>query len=495
MSNGLEGQLIGGRFRVEGLLGTGGMGAVYLARNLGLDQLVAIKVLHPDVAQDDVRRSRLIREARVAARIKSPHVVRMLDVVAEGPDAPFVVMERLEGESLRQRLDQRGRLSFEEVLELLAQIGQAVGEGHTLGVVHRDLKPENVFCVRQPDGAPFYKVLDFGISKLRSAEAETLTSSRQVLASPAYASPEQLRQSRDADVQADIWSLGVTIYECLVGQRPFTGETLGHLCVQILEHAPPAPSTLVAGLPPAVDRIILRCLEKTPELRFASVLELLRACAVFAPHGYARALAYLEHAAPPTAPRASALGSPSPPVTPARQSERISRESSPPSRDAERSLTLTATEAAAVVSAPSAMVSRPRRRQTARVGAGVAALAAVGVGLWLARSVLLPTASPTAATSSSAAASVLAEPPFAQAPAMSPSAATPAPAPTPSAAAAASLALASATPTAGARPSSMKVAAPARPPASGNTAAPRVPIAKTASRPLSPSPDPWVESR
>lgn len=386
--------LIGGRFRVERVLGAGGMGSVYLARNLGLDQLVALKVLHPDAVQDGVRHSRLIREARAAASIQSAHVVRVIDVVGDGPDAPFVVMEYLEGETLRSMLERRNRLPLSEVMELVSQVAEAVGEGHALGIVHRDLKPENLFRVQKPGGAQLYKVLDFGISKVRREGAETLTSSRQVLASPAYAAPEQLRASRNADVPADIWSLGVVMYECLVGERPFTGETLGQLCVQILEDTPAPPSKRVPGLWPTVDEVVMRCLEKDPKRRFSSIAELLSACVPLAPSPCSRALAYLTSLASDRPVRRAEASSSSPSAE--APSDAIPDRSAPaptvsadasapslalaPTSPAAKSQTLTATELAAGArsATPNARAIRPRWRSAvlfmAIAGAGAGAV-------------------------------------------------------------------------------------------------------------------------
>jgi len=376
---------------MERVLGAGGMGSVYLVRNVALDQLVALKVLHPDGGDDGIRHSRLIREARAAASIKSAHVVRVIDVVAEGPDAPFVVMEYLEGETLRSMLDRQTRLPLSEIMEIVSQVGEAIGEGHTLGIVHRDLKPENIFQVRKSTGGPLYKVLDFGISKLRREGAETLTSSRQVLASPAYAAPEQLRASRNADVPADVWSLGVVMYECLVGSRPFNGETLGHLCVQILEETPPPPSKLVPGLWPAVDEVVMRCLAKDPARRFSSMTELLSACVALAPAPCSRALAYLTGLASHVPLKNVQISVPASPVTPgapASVASPVPTASAASNRSAVpgatpaiagKSQTLTATELAAGASgAPRTPAAGARTKRAAAVLAVAAGAAALG---------------------------------------------------------------------------------------------------------------------
>jgi serine/threonine-protein kinase len=290
--------LIGRRFRVERELGEGAMGRVVAARNIELDYPVALKLLRPEFKDESARRARLVREARAAAKIRSAHVARVFDVVAEGPDAPFIVMELLEGEDLAARLEARGKLSTAEVLEIVAQLGEALGEAHAIGIVHRDVKPRNVFVVRQINGSVLYKLLDLGIAHLSGPEVETLTSSQQILGSPAYASPEQLRAASEVSPAMDIWSLGVLIYECLTGVRPFEGETLAQLCVQILEREPLLPSQRNAEIPPQIDELVMRCLAKLPQDRFASVAELLHACAPLAPASSARSIEYLRNVDP-----------------------------------------------------------------------------------------------------------------------------------------------------------------------------------------------------
>lgn len=285
--------LLGGRFRVERRLGEGAMGQVFAARNLELDHPVALKLLLPEFRSELGRQQRLVREARAAAKLRSAHVAQVFDVVIEGPDAPFIVMELLEGEDIAEQLSAHGPFALEKVIEIVAQIGEALGEAHALGIVHRDVKPRNVFAVRRPGEPPLYKLLDLGIAHLSDPKFETLTSSQQLLGSPAYCAPEQLRAASDVSAAMDIWSIGVLMYECLTGKRPFDGEGLGQLCVQILEHEPAPPSQNSAQVPEAVDMLVLRCLAKRPEERFASIAELLRACAPYAPSSCTRALDYL----------------------------------------------------------------------------------------------------------------------------------------------------------------------------------------------------------
>jgi serine/threonine-protein kinase len=264
-------------------LGAGGMGCVVLAHNVELEQRVAVKMLLPGLSRDGDLVVRLLREARAAASLQSDHVVKVFDVTASGDFAPYIVMEYLEGESLGARLRRVGRLDLEEAVGLLIQACEAVAEAHALGIVHRDLKPENLFITKKPGRANFVKVLDFGISKRESSDAPQITRNLALLGSPAYASPEQLRASRDAGPAADIWALGIILYECVTGTRPFEGATLPELCTQILHEAAPRPRSRHAELPERLEKIILKCLDKEPSKRFASAAELVRELAQFAP--------------------------------------------------------------------------------------------------------------------------------------------------------------------------------------------------------------------
>lgn len=267
------GDLIAEKYRIESVLGRGGMGTVFAARHGELGQVVAIKVLHsaaPTAAQ------RFQREAKISAQLSSEHTARVFDLgTAEG--APFLVMEYLAGEDLA-RVIARGRLEPELVVRYALQICEALAEAHAAGIVHRDLKPSNVFVVRRPDGSDCVKVLDFGISKRVSTEdtepSRDLTNARVVLGSPAYMSPEQLRHSKGVDARSDIWSLGVVMYELLTGVRPFRGGSLAGLSAAIAADVPPAPGRLESRVPRGLDRVVMRCLRKDREARFGSVDEI-----------------------------------------------------------------------------------------------------------------------------------------------------------------------------------------------------------------------------
>jgi serine/threonine-protein kinase len=285
------GAVLDGRFLVERVLGAGGMGYVVLARHVDLEERVAIKLLLPGRADEDARR-RLVREARAAVKIKSDHVVRILDVVSTGPHAPYIVMEYLEGEDLAQRLERTGPLDVREASEIVLEACEVVGEAHVRGMVHRDIKPSNLFLVRKPAQPRFVKVLDFGISKALDGGAERLTASNSLLGSPAYASPEQLRDARSVDRRCDVWGLGAVLYELLTGKLPFPGGSIAEVCARILEE-PPARPPAAGPMPQACWSIIERCLEKDPGRRYDNLAELAGALRQFSPRAADKSLGYL----------------------------------------------------------------------------------------------------------------------------------------------------------------------------------------------------------
>jgi serine/threonine protein kinase len=285
------GAVLDGRFFIERMLGAGGMGYVVLARHVDLEERVAIKLLLPGRADEDARR-RLVREARAAVKIKSDHVVRILDVVSTGPHAPYIVMEHLEGEDLAQRLERTGPLDVREAIEIVLEACEVVGEAHVRGMVHRDIKPSNLFLVRKPTQPRFVKVLDFGISKALDGGAERLTASNSLLGSPAYASPEQLRDARSVDRRCDVWGLGAVLYELLTGKLPFPGGSIAEVCAKILEE-PPARPPAARPIPQACWSIVERCLEKDPGRRYDNLAELAGALRQFSPRAADKSLGYL----------------------------------------------------------------------------------------------------------------------------------------------------------------------------------------------------------
>ncbi|MEZ4300799.1 MAG: serine/threonine-protein kinase [Polyangiaceae bacterium] len=287
------GEVIADKYRVEHALGSGGMGMVVCARHLELDDLVAIKAMHPRAAADPALSQRFLREARTAVKLKGMHVARIMDVGRLPDGAPYIVMEKLAGEDLRKVLTSRGRLPVEEAAGLLLQACDAIAEAHAAGIVHRDLKPANFFLAAQSGGDPILKVLDFGISKSRSsggaasAPEPDLTNSHAMLGTVRYMSPEQMRSSRDVDHRTDIWSLGITLYELLAGRTPFTGITAHEISAQVLRDVPPRCKELVPTLPEALDAVVMRCLEKEPGDRFSTVGELAEGLAPSHPRAHA----------------------------------------------------------------------------------------------------------------------------------------------------------------------------------------------------------------
>lgn len=288
------GSVIDGRFEVEAVLGRGGMGYVLAARHRDLDERVAIKLLLPHKA-DGAARERMLREAQNAAKIKSEHSVRIRDVVNSGPAAPYIVMELLRGESLSARLARGAPLEVSDVVAIVLQACEAIGEAHLVGIVHRDLKPSNLYLVDKPGHGTFVKVLDFGVSKRFETDSNhELTESRALLGSPVYAPPEQLRASRTVDRRADIWALGTVLYQALTQALPFRGDTLAEVCTRILQDAPPPPRTLRPDIPSSLELAILKCLEKRPDRRFGSIEELVLALRELAPAAAAKTLIYLD---------------------------------------------------------------------------------------------------------------------------------------------------------------------------------------------------------
>ncbi|MCA9586816.1 MAG: protein kinase [Myxococcales bacterium] len=281
----LVGKRIAGRYLVERLIGAGGMGIVAAAKYPELGQRVAIKFLRPELASDSVVTARFVREARVAAKVRSTHFVRVFDVGRLESGVPFLVMEMLSGRDLGDELAERGPLSIEHAVDYILQAAVALGELHALGIVHRDLKPSNLF-LETGAGAPVLKVLDFGISKEQktSDAGSPLTSTDHVLGTPQYMSPEQIRASKDVDARSDVWSLGVILYELLTKQLPFSTESggVGEMFGKILFVDPEPLRSKREDLPEDLETVILKCMHRDRDGRYASVLELAEALRPFA---------------------------------------------------------------------------------------------------------------------------------------------------------------------------------------------------------------------
>jgi serine/threonine-protein kinase len=281
-----EGTMLADKYRVERVLGRGGMGVVVAATHVELDQRVALKFLLPEAMESSEVVERFAREARAAVKIESEHVARVIDVGKLENGLPYMVMEYLNGRDLAALLDEQIKLSIEDALEYVLQACEAIAQAHVLGIIHRDLKPANLFVTNRADGTTSIKVLDFGISKVSMAGAPAemnLTQTAAIMGSPTYMSPEQMRASRDVDPRADIWALGVILYELLSGQPPFMGATMPELCANILTAAPQPLRPMRPDVPEALEAAIMRCLDKNPAGRFANVAELTNAIVDFAP--------------------------------------------------------------------------------------------------------------------------------------------------------------------------------------------------------------------
>jgi len=286
-----EGEVIGGKYRVERILGIGGMGVVVAAKHLQLEQKVALKFLRPEAKDNSEVVERFTREARAAVKIQSEHVGRVIDVGQLESGDLFMVMEYLEGRDLSEILESEGRLSPARAVEYVLQACEAIGEAHANGIIHRDLKPANLFLARRVDGSQIIKVLDFGISKLTLsrlglpdlATDPSLTNPTAVMGSPLYMSPEQMHSSVRVDARSDIWALGVMLYEMVSGKTPFEEESIPLIHAAILHNPPPPLKDKVPNLPPRFEAILGRCLEKDPTKRYADVAELAVALAPISP--------------------------------------------------------------------------------------------------------------------------------------------------------------------------------------------------------------------
>jgi serine/threonine-protein kinase len=279
-----EGEVLGGKYRVERVLGQGGMGVVVAAEHLQLGQRVALKFLLPEACENPQAVARFLREARAAVQIQSEHVARVTDVGQLESGAPYMVMEFLRGSDLNQIVQQRGALPVADAVDYVLQACEAIAEAHSLGIVHRDLKPPNLFLTRRPDGSELVKVLDFGISKATRADLVpvNLTNTSATMGSPVYMSPEQVRNVKDVDARADLWSLGVILHELLARETPFYADTAPALFAMITADPPVSLRQHRADAPAELEAVVLKCLEKDRARRYQTVAELARALRPFA---------------------------------------------------------------------------------------------------------------------------------------------------------------------------------------------------------------------
>jgi serine/threonine-protein kinase len=294
---------------IVGEIGRGGMATVFEAEHAELKKRVAIKVLHPHLVAEEAAASRFLREGKAAAQIHHPHVVDVFDVgTHEG--LPYIVMERLDGVDLAKVVAERGALPLEELADLLLPVMAAVHAAHEAGVIHRDLKPSNVVVTTSPDGARTATVLDFGISKVTRDPSADETASEVLLGTVHYLSPEQTKSPKNASFASDQYALGVMLYECATGAKPFHGTSHYGLMHAIVSSSPVPPSQLAPSLPRAFDALVARAMHRDRERRFPSVKALGAAlCAFASPPSAARWRRELGEPRPEEADR----GAPTPP--------------------------------------------------------------------------------------------------------------------------------------------------------------------------------------
>jgi serine/threonine protein kinase len=278
------GEVLMGKYRVERVLGVGGMGAVVEARHIQLDDRVAIKFLLASMSLNGEVIARFLREGKAAAKIRNEHVVRVFDVGTLENGAPYMVMEFLQGHDLANIVAEHGKMPVAQAIDWVLEACEAIAEAHAAGIVHRDLKPANLFVHEKSDGSHTVKVLDFGISKLsEAADAANfgITKTQAVMGSPRYMSPEQMRSSRNVDARSDIWALGTVLHELLSGAPPFDAETMPELCARILAEPPPSLWKFRQDLPQGLEEALIAALQKDPSYRYQNVAQFAAALAPF----------------------------------------------------------------------------------------------------------------------------------------------------------------------------------------------------------------------
>lgn len=264
-----RGKVIAGRFEIRGLIAHGGMGSVYEARTVPTGERGALKLLQPKYAVYPIAIERFAREAVLASRIANPHIVKVLDAGRLDSGEPYIFMELIQGESLRARLEREGTLSWLEARELVLQAADGLIAAHAAGIVHRDVKPENLFIV---EGASrFLKVLDFGISKFLGHDLQALTKQGLPMGTFQYMPPEQMNGAERVDERADIYALGVVLYESLVGRPPFVASAVPALMLLMLQQKYEPVSGRRPDTGAALDGVLRRCLAADPDQRFASM--------------------------------------------------------------------------------------------------------------------------------------------------------------------------------------------------------------------------------
>jgi eukaryotic-like serine/threonine-protein kinase len=265
------GTVLDGIYRIDRLLGQGGMGSVYQATQTRLDKRVAIKVMSRDLTGNPEALLRFRREAQVTSQLGHPNIVHVFDFGTTPEDAPFIAMELLEGEDLETRLQRVRRLHPVAVAGIVKQVASALAATHARGIVHRDLKPANIFLLRLEGSADFVKVVDFGVSKVRSVSGR-LTRPTALMGSPQFMSPEQAAGQVDAiDHRTDQWALACIAFEALTGRAPFVGDDVNALLYQVTHNAPASLTALAPELPGQLEAVLTRALAKAPAHRYENI--------------------------------------------------------------------------------------------------------------------------------------------------------------------------------------------------------------------------------
>ena len=258
--------VLGGRYRLEASIGTGGMAQVFRGQDTTLDRQVAIKILAPQFARDPSFVERFRREAQAAARLNHPNIVNVYDTGVDG-DTNYIVMEHVEGRTLAEYLTRGGTLAPRKAAEIAEKVAEALAAAHAQGVIHRDIKPANIMVTREGR----VKVMDFGIARL-VAGPDTVEQTAAVLGTAAYLSPEQA-QGQTVDARSDLYSLGIVLYEMVTGKPPFTGDSAMAVAYKHVQETPPPPSSLNADVPPRLDAVVMRALAKNPANRYQTAGE------------------------------------------------------------------------------------------------------------------------------------------------------------------------------------------------------------------------------
>ena len=312
------GAWIADRYRVMKKIGEGGMGVLYACLDSVLSREVAVKLMQRSLASEPQLAERLMREARLAAQLRR-HVAQVFDCGMLETGEPFIVMELLSGRDLYAVLRDSGPLAPNELASVMLQVCDGLSEAHEKGIIHRDLKPENLFCATEPDGTAVIKIVDFGVSKqLSGARIRSQTNPTESVGSPQYMSPEQISAPSEVDARTDIWSLGVVMFELLTGAVPFNGPGPAQVCASVLTDAVPRMSDYRSDVPPALEFIVLRCLEKSREQRFPNVAELAAALSEFEIEGDLRPSRFAS-ARPPSLVDNDSLVTPVPALRPRRR--------------------------------------------------------------------------------------------------------------------------------------------------------------------------------